>query len=80
MEPLEILVELLLGVAIEVTFEQINELIEALISGSQDLVMTGDRADMFTILSKGFNSLGVDPSSLTDDDWYGVAKALVAAA
>ncbi|WP_155988071.1 hypothetical protein [Brevundimonas sp. EAKA] len=79
MDPVEIITELLLGVVVDVTAEQINELIRQLLDGANNAVMTGGRGDVVEALSKGLEHFGGDVSGLSDADWYQVASAFVAA-
>lgn len=78
MDPIDIITELLLGVVVDVTAEQINELIRQLLDGANYAVMTGGGVDVVDALSKGLEHFGADVSGLSDADWYQVASAFAA--
>lgn len=66
--------DLLVGVLIDVTAEQVNALIKWLI-GHAELVASGQGME---VLAQGFVEHGIDPDQLTNADWYRLGESLIA--
>lgn len=78
MDLISVLGEILLGVFIDVTSDQIGDVLSQVFSDPSNLVMTGSVHDAISALTDGLAGHGLDLSALSDRDWYSIGEALLA--